>query len=158
MARELLTTWTDYRSALERVLELAQNSLQIYGGDLRELKLESSNHLAHLQRIATQTPRESIQIALRNAQAIRREHPRLLDLLRTYGHAIHIHETADTLSHLRDTMILVDGKHGLIRFHEDQPRSKLLIDEAEEVLPYRKRFQEIWAEPGDEITGTTLGL
>lgn len=55
-------------------------------------------------------------------------------------------------------MILVDGRHGLIRFDLEQARSKLLIDETEELHPYYRRFEEIWSEQAEEITATTLGL
>jgi hypothetical protein len=55
-------------------------------------------------------------------------------------------------------MIIVDGKHGLIRFERDMPRSKLLIDEADELRPYLTRFEEIWTEGGVRITNSVTGL
>lgn len=55
-------------------------------------------------------------------------------------------------------MILVDEKYALIRFERDLPRSKLLIDEPDEVRPYLSRFKEIWAEGGEPVSSTTLGL
>ena len=39
-----------------------------------------------------------------------------------------------------------------------RPGDKLLIDEPDEVKPYRSRFTEIWAEGGAPVTPTTLGL
>jgi hypothetical protein len=67
-------------------------------------------------------------------------------------------QTADQLAHLRDSMILVDDAHAVIRFDRDQPRGKLLVDESDEVMPYRRRFEEIWAEGGTPVAATTLGL
>ena len=55
-------------------------------------------------------------------------------------------------------MILVDDVHALIRFDRDQPRCKLLVDESDEIMPYRRRFDEIWAEGGIPVSATTLGL
>jgi hypothetical protein len=55
-------------------------------------------------------------------------------------------------------MVLIDGKHALIRFDREQARSKLLIDEAEELRPYLNRFEEIWAEGGEMLSSNTLGL
>ncbi len=55
-------------------------------------------------------------------------------------------------------MIIADGKHGLIRFERDMPRSKLLIDEADELRPYLARFEEIWTEGGVRITHSVTGL
>ena len=81
-----------------------------------------------------------------------------MDLLRTYHHTMAVHRCSDQLAGLRDTMLLVDGKHGLIRFDREQPRSKLLVDETEELLPYLNRFEEIWSEGGTPVSATTLGL
>ena len=55
-------------------------------------------------------------------------------------------------------MIIVDDKHGLIRFERDMPRSKLLIDEGNELRPYLEKFRAIWTEGGERISSSTLGL
>ena len=55
-------------------------------------------------------------------------------------------------------MILLDDQHGLIRFDRDQARSKVLINESDELRPYLLRFEEIWKEPGDVVSATSLGL
>jgi hypothetical protein len=55
-------------------------------------------------------------------------------------------------------MVIVDDKHALIRFERDLPRSKLLVDEADELRPYLIRFREIWSEGGEGLTTSTLGL
>jgi hypothetical protein len=78
--------------------------------------------------------------------------------LSTYGHNAKAQETPQQLAHLRDSMILVDDKHALIRFEHGLPRSKLLIDEIDEIRPYLTRFHEIWAEGGESVSSTTLGL
>ena len=79
-------------------------------------------------------------------------------LLALHSHNSAAQQTPEQLGHLRDSMILVDDAHALIRFDRDQPRCKLLIDEPEEVMPYRRRFEEIWAEGGIPVATTTLGL
>ena len=99
-----------------------------------------------------------MRIALRNTAPLQQRQPLLQRLLTTYSHNSAVQQTPEQLSHLRDSMILVDDAHALIRFDRDQPRSKLLIDEPEEVMPYRRRFEEIWAEGGTPVGTTTLGL
>ena len=90
--------------------------------------------------------------------SLRQQHPQFQNLLSTYGHLAKAQETPPQLAHLRDSMILVDEKYALIRFERDLPRSKLLIDEPDEVRPYLSRFKEIWAEGGEPVSSTTLGL
>ncbi|MCB4359217.1 DUF7931 domain-containing protein [Quatrionicoccus australiensis] len=159
MARELITSWGDYQSAIDRLLSMAEHRICIYDEDLAQLRLESSGRhsiLKHLLRAENSTA--SIRLALRNGEPLRRQNPLTMGLLASFDHKISALETPPGLAHLRDSMILVDDRYGLIRFERDLPRSKLLIDEPEELRSYLTRFEEIWREEGSSISATTLGL
>lgn len=158
MARELFTSWGDYQSAIDRLLALAEREIRIYDQDMLGLKLDSPSRLEHLKRLLQANRPDTLQVALRDYEPIRRDCPRLMQLLADYNHGMTVQQTPEHLAHLRDAMVLVDGHHGLIRFDRDQPRSKLLIGETEELQPYLKRFGEIWAEGGTPLSITTLGL
>ncbi|AXS79244.1 hypothetical protein [Dechloromonas sp. HYN0024] len=158
MARELITSWTDYQMALDRLLAIACHKISIYDEDLALLKLDSAPRLLHLQRILRGGHDDALQIAVRNGGPMRQTHPLLLGQLSAFSHCASARETPPHLAHLRDSMILVDDKHALIRFERDLPRSKLLIDEMDEIRPYLTRFREIWAEGGESINSTALGL
>ena len=54
--------------------------------------------------------------------------------------------------------VVADSRHALVRFHEDQARAKVMLDAPLDCAPYARRFDEIVAEGGDEISATTLGL
>ena len=62
------------------------------------------------------------------------------------------------MAHLRDSMLIIDDKHALIRFERDLPRSKLLVDEIDELKPYLNRFSELVSAGGEPIRTSTLGL
>jgi hypothetical protein len=158
MSRELLTSWSDYQSAIDRLLPLAQRRICIYDEDLVTLNLQSPGRIVLLQNLLGNHPADCLAIALRNATALQQRNPLMLKLLSNFGHNTAVQQTPEQLAHLRDSILLADDRHGLIRFDRDQPRSKLLIDEPDEVLTYRKRFDSIWAEGGIPITPTTLGL
>lgn len=158
MARELFTSWCEYQSGIDRLLALAEHEIRIYDEDIVGLKLEAEPRLDQLKRLLRARRPDSIQVALRNFEPLKRDHPRLLQLLTDYSHCMTVQQTPEHLGHLRDVMILVDGCHGLIRFERDHPRSKLLIGENEELLPYERRFNEIWSEGGTALSITTLGL
>ena len=158
MARELITSWTDYQTAIDRLLAIASQKIWIYDEDLVTLKLDTAPRLAHLKRLLSSAHADVLRIALRNGSPLRQQHPLLQNLLTTYGHVATAQETQAQLAHLRDSMIIVDDKYGLIRFERDMARSKLLIDEADELRPYLLKFREIWAEGGERITSSTVGL
>lgn len=158
MARELLTTWTDYRIGLDRLLALANEEILIWDPDLVNLQIDAPTRIDGLQRLLTACNRLCVRIAVQDAEPFRLHHPRLMSLLTTYQHALEVHLAAESLASLRDAMVLVDRRHGLIRFDRDHPRAKLLTAEVAEILPYCKRFEEIWAEGGSSVSPTTPGL
>jgi hypothetical protein len=158
MARELITSWADYQTAIDRLLAIATKQVCIYDEDLVTLKLDSPTRLAHIKRILSGAHGDALRIAVRNGSPLRYHHPLLQGLLMTYGHVASAHETPSQIAHLRDSMVIVDDKHGLIRFDRDMPRSKLLIDEREELHPYLAKFREIMAEGGERIVSSTVGL
>jgi hypothetical protein len=114
--------------------------------------------LNKLEQLLQSAQPGSIRIALRSAEAFRRTQTHLIKFLAPYSHIITIQETSPQLNNLRDSMILLDDQHGLIRFDRDQARSKILINESDELRPYLLRFEEIWKEPGDVVSATSLGL
>ena len=159
MSRELFTTWSDYQSAIDRLLALATKHIWIYDEDLGMLHLENPERIEMFKRPLAAVPHDCLRIALRNTVSLQQHRrPLLQRLLTTYSHNSAVLQTPDQLAHLRDSMILVDDAHALIRFDRDQPRCKLLIDEPEDVMPYRRRFEEIWDEGGTPVSPTTLGL
>lgn len=158
MASELLTSWGEYRAAIDRILALATNELWLFDRNLNELKLETPARLDMLRHFLQAEKPDCLKIALRDATLFRNHSPRLLELLRTNSHLMAVTETPESIAHLRDCMILADGRHALIRFDHDHPRSKLIIDDPEGIAPYRRRYDEIWKEGGTAIAATVLGL
>lgn len=158
MARELITDWRAYQAAIDRLLGLASHKLYIFDDDLASIRLDSSGRLTGLSRLLKNSQPDSIKIALRNAEPFRRQQTHLIQLFAPYTHIISIQQTAPQIAGLRDSMILVDDQHALIRFDCEQARSKLLINEPDELRLYLKRFEEILKEPGEIIGTTSLGL
>lgn len=158
MSRELFNSWSDYQSAIGRILPLARKRVCIYDEDLVHLNLGNPERIETLQGLLALHRSDCLRIAVRNSLPLKQRQPLVMGLLRTYAHNSAAQETPDHLAQLRDAMIIVDDTHALVRFDRDQPRGKLLIDEPEEVAPYRRRFDEIWSEGGHPVSPTTLGL
>lgn len=158
MSRELITSWRNYQTAIDCLLAVARQKICICDEDLGQLKLAAPQRLAQLRRVIQAGQKSCLQIALRNAELLRQDHPLLIKLLSDHGHLAIAQQTPPHLAHLRDSMLIIDDRHALIRFEQDLPRSKVLIDEAEELKPYLHRFSEIWSAGGTPVSKTTLGL
>lgn len=157
MSRELLTSWSDYQMALDRILVLTTENIAIYDEDLETLALEG-RRLNYLLAVVNTGKVGALRIAVRNANPMQSRQPRLLALLSTYSHHAAAQQTPEHLAHLRESMVVVDNKHALIRFDRDQPRCKLILDDTEAVRPYLLRLDEIWREGGNPTTSHALGL
>lgn len=158
MSRQVINSWIEYQSAIDRILALASRQVWIYDEDLGMLHLETPERIAALTAPLASLEPDCLRIALRNSEPLLQRQPLTRRLLTVYSHNSAAQQTPEQLAHLRDSMILVDDAHALVRFDRNQPRGKLLIDEPDEVMPYRRRFAEIWAEGGTPVSATTLGL
>lgn len=158
MAHELITDWHGYHLAVKRLLSIAETSVMIYSGELSSFKLESAENLASIERLLNTTHSTTIQIALRDDQNWQTTHPRLARLFINHSHLVTIRQAPSEFSHLRDSMLIVDHRHSLIRFEQNLARSKLLLDESPEVRPYIDRFLEICEISGQAFSFKTLGL
>lgn len=158
MASELFTSWGEYQTAIDHILAMTQTELCIYDNDLSQLKLENGNRHELLRQFLQEHHGNRLQIALRNANLARDKSPRLMQLLSRHSDRMQVTETSDNLAHRRDSMILADRKHGLIRFEQDLARCKLVTQDEEGMASYRLQFQEIWQEGGTPISATMLGL
>ena len=158
MARELITSWGEYQTAIDRLLFMACQKICIYDEDLGQLKLESSLRLPQIKRILRAGHKESLQIIVRNAERLHNQSPLLIKLLTDFSHLATAQQSPPNMAHLRDSMLIIDDKHALIRFERDLPRSKLLVDEIDELKPYLNRFSALSSAGGEPISTSTLGL
>jgi hypothetical protein len=154
----LITSWTEYAAVAERLLGLAQRTLVIFDRNLLSLHLERPTQIASLTRFLRTSPMSELRIAVHSAEPLRNQHPRLLDLLRSYAHKFHVQEIPPHLSNLSDSMLIADGESALIRFHCDYARSKEIAADTEACKPYVKRFEDIWSEGGSPVSATVAGL
>ena len=84
--------------------------------------------------------------------------PRLLALLRLHSHAVTLYRTGSEARNAMDPLLIADARHFVHRFHIDQPRAALAIEQPQLARPLVMRFEQIWAtgEPG--LSATVLGL
>ena len=160
MSSRLLTTWSGYDAAVGDILALAANTLQIFDRDLAPLKLESADRIAALCRLLM-TARPSsprVTIIVRQAEFVRQFSPLLMNLLVAHSPALRILQSPPHLETLRDSLLIADDQHVLVRFHDRQARARLIVDDIGESAPYAQHFAEILAEGGEPISASTLGL
>jgi hypothetical protein len=155
---ERIETVAGQIAAIDRLIGLAREKMQVFDIDLSRTgwnSAERADALAHFLRV---TPHARLDIIVHETRWIETSCPRLVSLLRTYGHAMTIYRTGAEARGATDPLMIVDSRHYLHRYHVDQPRATLAIDMPQAARPLVTRFEEIWAtgEPG--LSGTVLGI
>lgn len=158
MPSTLITTWAEYDGAVQDILALATHRVCVFDKDLAALKLERPERLALLRQFLGAGPERTVQIAVQDAEHLRRNCPRLMELLAVHAHNLTIIECPTHLAGLSDSLLIADAQHAVVRFHRDQARAKKMINAVEECAPYQQRHDQILGEGGAPVTASTLGL
>jgi hypothetical protein len=102
--------------------------------------------------------RNHLQIVVHDARTIDQNCPRILNLLRLHSHAISIHETHSNAKSVYDPFTLVDDHSFVHRFHYDEARGLLALDDPIGIHALAERFDEIWEASSPTVSATTIGL
>ena len=143
-AYTLITSEAGYRQACDAILGRAQHEILIFDRNLAALRLEEKARLETLVNFLQMDGLRRIRVVLHDPDPVARHAPRLMQLIARYPHVIEVRQSPDNLRHLADTHVLADESHGVRRFHVDQPRSALIVDDPAYIHPWRQRFEELW--------------
>lgn len=157
-AYTLLTSEADYRQACDTVLSRAKAEIVIFDRDLAALRLEESSRLATLTDFLQRSPTSRIRMVLHDPEPLERKAPRLIRLIQRFSHVIDVRQSPESLRHLADTHLFADESDGVRRFHVDQPRSALILDDPSYLGPWRQRFEELWTLSRPCLALNTTGL
>ncbi len=148
----------NYALALDIVIAEATHDLCVFDqdfgkGDYASLKRYNLMH-AFLQK----GEQVKLSIILQNTHFFTVNCPRLMDLLRIYGHKMTVYETNDFAKIAKDCFVIADKQHYCRRFHIDQARFKYALNDSDTSTSLLLRFDELLAETTEAISVTKLGL
>lgn len=156
-AYTLLTSETEYRQACDTLLRRAQHQILIFDSDLGSLRLEEEARAKALDDFLRTDASRRIRMVLHEPERLERSMPRLMRLIERFAHAIEVRQSPDNLRHLADTHLLVDSDCGLRRFHVNQPRGALVLDDPGYIQPWWQRFETLW-ELSDAVARINPGI
>lgn len=146
-----------YAAALDTILEKPRKTVRIFENALGR-DYNSPRRVESLRTFLLANPRNRLQIVVHDTQSMDRNCPRLLNLLRVYAHSISIHETHQTAKAVYDPFAVVDDLHYVHRFHFEELRGLLALDDPIGTHTLIERFEEIWEASSPAVSATTLGL
>ena len=153
-----LATLAEQTAAIDELVVLARRRIRVFDQDLSQTGWNQQARVDHLAAFLRGTRGRRLDIIVHDTTYLETACPRMLKLLRAYSYAVTIYRTGAEARLATDPLLIVDDRHYLHRFHLDQPRAAMGIEQPEQTRPLASRFDEIWAtgEPG--INATVLGL
>jgi len=153
-----LDTVAAQSAAIDELIGLAQQKLQVFDIDLSQTGWDTAARAANLATFLRRAPSAQFELIVHDTRWMEGSCPRLINLLKLYSTAITVYRAGREARMAMDPLVIVDGRHYLHRFHIDQPGAVLVIENPQQAMPLVTRFGEIWAtgEPG--VAGTVLGL
>ena len=148
----------DYIAALDTLCGLAHSDLFIFEKDFENLGFNSEARYNTLRSFLLASPSNRLRLLAHDTRPLAQHCPRLMLLLRQFGHNMHIHQTPKHLSHLTEPFTVADEVHYVRRFHFDDPRGILAQHDAEGARILKSRFEEMWTASHQAISASTLGL
>ena len=145
-------------AAIDELIALARQRLQIFDIDLSGTGWQTSARAEKLAAFARRVPKGRIDLIVHEVRWLEASCPRILALQKLHTHAITIYRTGAEARSAMDPLLIADGKHFLHRFHIDHPRASFAIEQPQLASPLVMRFDQIWAtgEPG--LNATVLGI
>ncbi|MCW5622511.1 MAG: hypothetical protein KIS79_15490 [Burkholderiales bacterium] len=147
----------EYEKAMDELLARAQRTLRIFDRQLSR-SFDAATRCTLLRTFLLADARNRIRIVLHETANLPRDCTRLLALQRQFAHAVLIHETQAPARTVHDPFAVADERDHLHRFHHDQARGVLRLDQVSETRVFVERFEEIWSYSVPSLNATTLGL
>ncbi|MBW7859837.1 MAG: hypothetical protein H3C33_01905 [Rhodocyclaceae bacterium] len=152
-------TYAEYRRAVLELLRSARQTIVLFDPDLSQTGIESLHGAEAIAAFCERTTfPESLRIALHSPRYVERECPRLLRLVSQFGHRITIRITSARFRNQEQPFLVVDGEHYVTRFHQDDPRGKLCMEDGEGAATLLSHFEILWQHARPGPTGTPLGI
>lgn len=148
----------EYQQAIDTLIDHARHTLRVFDYDLHEGGYNAPQRYESLKRFLLASTSNRLFVVLHSVDYIQRECPRMLNLLREHSYGVFIHQTNAEARTVSDPMLIADDLHYVHRFHYEQPRAEIVLNDQKPTQPLLHRFEEIWQASTLAVTATTIGL
>lgn len=149
---------TDYTAALDAVCASAQHSLNIFEQDFSDIGFNSEVRYNALRHLLLGSANNRLKLLAHDPQHLVRYCPRMMLLLREFGHSMEIFQTPAHMKGVTEPFAVADNSHFVRRYHFDDTRGLLAKNDAAGARLLNSRFHEMWQSSHSGATPTRLGL
>jgi hypothetical protein len=155
---QMLSGETEYETAIDEVIAHAERTLRIFDSDLSAGGYSSIKRFEALRGFLAKSRNNRLVIVLHETDYLTSRCPRLMNLLKPYGHAISIQQTAEHARTANDPVMIADDEHYVHRFHRDGTRFLLALHDHLGARQLQERFDQLLEMSTPTVFATTTGL
>lgn len=148
----------EYSAAIDELIGLAKHHVRIFDYNLENMGFNSRDRHDRLHAFLLANPENRLSIVVHSPDYLDKHCPRMIMLLRRFGHNMAIHRTLPEISEVIAPFCIADGDHYVRRFHFDDPRGLSGKDDPHEGRLLMQRFEHIWAASEAAIPSDLAGL
>lgn len=148
----------EYRASIDNVISRAQRRIRIFDRNLDGLGFNSPPRQDLLRAFLLARRTNHLYIVVHDTGYLHRDCPRMHLLLRQFSHGVSIQQTHAHMQGVSDSFVVADDEHFVRRFHFDDSRGLLALDDPREARNLNDRFDELWEASYPAVFATTLGL
>jgi hypothetical protein len=148
----------DYIEALDTICGLATRSLCIFEQDFDGLGFNSEKRYDSLRRYLLSNPVNRLYLLAHDTRYLDRDCARMRILLGQFSHVMQIYRTPQHMLNISEPFAVADESHFVRRFHFDDTRGILALNDPQGARALHSQFTEMWAASRPGVSATTTGL
>lgn len=148
----------DYTSALDTLCGLAQHNLSLFESNYEGLGFNSESRYETLRHFLLINPVNRLHVLAHDTAYLTTLCPRMINLLRQFDNRMFIHRIAKNRQLSSAPFCVADNTHYVRRFHFDDPRGILAINDPSNARALESLYQQMWSASHSSVLTTTLGL
>lgn len=145
----------DYTSALDTLCKLASHDLYLFERDYEGLSFNAESRYETLRHFLLANPANHLYVLAQDKHYLATRCPRMMLLLRQFDNRMFIHQTASQIS---APFCVADNAHYVRRFHFDDPRGIMALNDPKNARALASHYMELWADSRPAISTTKLWL
>ena len=151
-------TPSEYRTAFDTLLSHTQRQIRLYDHDLSLFDIDQQPRHASLRALCVADGGRRIELLLDDIQHVARNHPRLMQLVRDFGHVIEIRQADPVAPRPDQAFVLADRQGVLLRADKTAVHGTFHPDDPHTAVALNHDFEAMWQRSQASVTATTLGL
>lgn len=148
----------DYINALDTLCAQATHSLCIFEKDFEDIGFNSEQRYDTLRRFLLASPNNRLYLLAHDTHYLAQYCARMTMLLRQFSHSMFIYRTPQHLLHITEPFAVADETHYVRRFHFDDTRGILALNDPQGAIALHAQFMEMWAASRTGVSASTTGL